>query len=56
MEPDDKAALALRQQIQVLRKDQIVKRKEKWEETHKLDEKKDGKDKGGRRPYCGIEE
>ena len=49
MELDDKAALALRQQIRVLRK-------EKWEETHKLDEKKDGKDKGGRRPYCGIEE
>ena len=62
MEPDEKKALALMQQIRALRKDQIARRKEKksekWGERHKRLEKeeakKDEKDKERRKEVMRI--
>jgi len=62
MEPDEKKALALMQQIRALRKDQVVRRKEKksekWEERHKRlekeERKKDEKDKERRKEVMRI--
>ena len=62
MEPDEKKALALMQQIRALRKDQIVRRKEKKsekrEERHKRlekeEERKGEKDKERRKEVMRI--
>ena len=62
MEPDEKKALALMQQIRALRKDQIVRRKEKKsekrEERHKRlekeEKKKDEKDKERKKEVMRI--
>lgn len=47
MEPEEKKAVALMQQIRALRKDQMARRKakkgEKWEERHKRLEKEEAK-------------
>ena len=62
MEPDEKKAIALMQQIRALRKDQIARRKEKksekWAERHKRLEKeeakKDEKDKERKKEVMRI--
>ncbi|THH31469.1 hypothetical protein EUX98_g2721 [Antrodiella citrinella] len=62
MEPEEKKAVALMQQIRALRKDQIARRKEKQEERRavhrakvaKEEEKKDGKDKEKRKEYMRV--
>lgn len=62
MEPEEKKAIALLQQIRALRKDQVARRKEKQESrkaTHrakvaKEEAKKDEKDKEKRKEYMRV--
>lgn len=62
MEPEEKKAVALMQQIRALRKDQIARRKEKksekWQERHKRLEKdeaeKDERDKERKKEVMRI--
>lgn len=62
MEPEEKKAIALLQQIRALRKDQVAKRKEKKKETkearkkklEKEDEKKNEKEKTRKKEHMRI--